>query len=661
VTGVQRFKIKFLTVIWGDRYIEEFARVSLPSYLAEGNLPALARDNDFEVLVLTSEHGRQKFDAEPAFRRLRTICPVRFIYIDDLITTGVYGVTLTLAYARGIMDSGAAQTDTYFIFMNSDFVLADGSLGFLADKLREGWRCIMAPSLRARAEDIVPTLAAAVRDGTLSVAPRQMVAMALKNLHATVIGKTVTQNFVNCSTHNQLYWQVDRDTLLGRYHLIFMLAIRPEVPMGGVNSYCDYGFVPELVPSGQFTILGDSDDLMMLELQPAAQEKQFLRCGGANPTVIAKELSVWTTREHRQFAQADVVFHVRGLPSKLPRVRAEAAQFVGELHRAMTPEPRTHVDHFFWAMGLQAWMTLKYAGEEGRRRLPPELAPSTGASSAAEPRQEQGQARRVSLRQRYIDLIGRVRELAGVFPNVPVWHHLWLDSRLLLRWVRQTATAAGGRSALICGENSPLAASLPKLAPFEVSLGIDDFVAAQTREEPRGQPERESFDRILIQVRRTTVRRTRAMLQAVAPYLKQDGIICLYIRHENAELDPSDFTVELSQYVEEVLPADWLGWNVQASFVGGPAKRHLRLAERYLFRYLMPSSAWRVPLLLIALGLWPIVAALTALNNYRSREPTSPESYCTSALLILSKLPDSGTDTPALPQPEVFSARHAAE
>src|SRR4051794_30387325 len=119
VPEVQKLKIKFLTVIWGDRYIEEFAQVSLPSYLAEGNLPALAQDSDIEVLVLTAENSRRKFDEEPAFRRLGAICPVRFIYIDDLITTGVYGVTLTLAYARGIMDSGAAQTETHFIFMNS--------------------------------------------------------------------------------------------------------------------------------------------------------------------------------------------------------------------------------------------------------------------------------------------------------------------------------------------------------------------------------------------------------------------------------------------------------------------------------------------------------------------------------------------------------------
>ena len=101
----ERLKVKFLTVIWGARYIDEFARISLPSYLADGNLPALAAGTDLEILVMTSRASVPAFEDKPAFEALRRLCPVRFIFIDDLITTGVYGVTLTLAYARGIADS----------------------------------------------------------------------------------------------------------------------------------------------------------------------------------------------------------------------------------------------------------------------------------------------------------------------------------------------------------------------------------------------------------------------------------------------------------------------------------------------------------------------------------------------------------------------------
>ena len=263
----ERLKTKFLTVIWGARYIKEFAGVSLPSYLAPGNLPYVAQETDLEVLVMTAKSSLQNFDKEPILEQLKSICPVRFIFIDDLITTGVYGVTLTLAYARAIADSGPDQAKTHFIFMNSDFVLADGSLRTLVHKLKEGHRCVMAPSFRACSETTIPALIDAVdqANGALTMAPRDMVKLAFANLHPTVTGKTVTQGFITCSTHNQIYWQVDENTMLARYHLIFMLAIKPEVPIGPVSSYCDYGFVPELIPSRHFTVLADSDEFFMLE------------------------------------------------------------------------------------------------------------------------------------------------------------------------------------------------------------------------------------------------------------------------------------------------------------------------------------------------------------------------------------------------------------
>ena len=198
----ERLKTKFLMVIWGERYIEEFARVSLPSYLAPGNLPALARETDLEVLVMTSSGSETTFENEPTFAKVRSLCPVRYIHIDDLITAGNYGVTLTLAYARGIQDSGPEQTNTVFVFMNSDFILADGSLRSLVGKLRDGHRCIMAPSLRAELEQVLPVLKQMVHEteSSLTIAPRDLVKLTFDNLHATAIAKTVTQDLSTCET-----------------------------------------------------------------------------------------------------------------------------------------------------------------------------------------------------------------------------------------------------------------------------------------------------------------------------------------------------------------------------------------------------------------------------------------------------------------------------
>jgi hypothetical protein len=656
-----KLKVRFLTVIWGTRYIEEFARVSLPSYLAAGNLPFMAAETDLEIVVMTSMESRDKFEEQDYLDKLKTLCPVRYILIDDLITNGNYGVTLTLAYARGIRDSGPEQTNTHFVFMNSDFVLADGSLKTLVAKLREGHRAIMAPSLRACSEAVVPALIDAVDqvDRTLTMSPRPMVQLAFDNLHPTVIGKTITQDFVTCTTHNQIYWQVDKSTLLGRYHLIFMLAIKPEVPMVMVNSYCDYGFVAELVPSGDFSIIDDSDGFFMLEMQSAEQEKSYLRCGRTPPQKIADELSTWTTREHRRFAEVDVVFRSGDLPAGLPQARAEAARFISDLHQRMTP-PRDHVDHFYWASGVQAWGSMKFPGEAPV--LPPEIgdaelyakqSPEGLSSQRSSGARNYLKGLIVALRrllvQSYIDLIGLARRRIGVIPDVPIWHHLWLDSRLILNWVNSISGRAGQKNALVCDDTSPLLLSLQKHMPIERFIHLQDLVPGIAKRLPGDVLSHEAvglsagvfgdqkLDNIFVHIRRAEVLSLKKVLNWAEKHIKPDGTIAVYIEHRNSEEDQSNFSLELAQYVQNLLPANWIGLQLKASFAGGRIKRRLRLRERFLFRFLWPSSVGRVPLLMFAATLWPVVAALTALNNFRLRNRSSDcPDYCSSALLCLN-------------------------
>ncbi len=624
---VDKVKAKFITAIWGARYIEEFTRVSLPSYLAPGNLPILAEEVDLEILVMTTRESRPAFEREPAFAALGSLCAVRFIYIDDLIACGIYGVTLTLAYARGIRDSGADQIDTWFIFMNSDFVLADGSLKTLADRMRGEERCIMAPSLRGQAEKIVPQLRKRVdqEHHTLLMKSREMVALTFANLHPTVIAKTVTQNFVQATIHNQIYWQVDETTLLGRYHLIFMMAIRPEVPMTQVNSYCDYGFVPELVPSGRFSILNDSDAFYMLELQPTDQEREMLVWGGHSPAHIAADLSKWTTREHRLFANIDVVFHADDLPPDLPGHRAALGRFMDRVQAQMSSSPRDHARHFYWTSGVQAWLTLRPHGHE----LPDELEKCTAPvrpdrSAPTRP------SRAASIFQIYQALLRTGQRWRGQFPEVAVWHHRWVDSRLVFDWAREVGGGKGRRALLVHPANSSLPGALGRLVPMD-AMEIDKVIQSPPQLGTM-------YDDILLHVDRIDARSAAALLAAVQTLIKPGGSIALYIEHPGGEYDPSRFSFELAQYIEVVFQPEWMSYVISARFVGGRAKRVLRQIEAACMNRLWPGRFRDLPTFVVALITWPAVAMLTAANNLRLRAAgeTVP-IFCTSAMVTLTR------------------------
>jgi len=661
---VEQRRIRFLTVIWGARYVEEFCLVALPSFLAPGNLPHLAAETDLEVLVMTSEASIPAFEAQAMFRRLQETCPVRFILIDDLITNGLYGVTLTLAYARGIRDSGEAQTETDFVFMNSDFVLADGSLATLLAMLRAGHRCVLAPSLRARSEKVLPLLQARVDAATrqLAMPPREMVGLALANLHPTVVGKTVSQNFVTSSTHNQVYWQVDRDTLLARHYLIFMLAIRPERLLGAVNSYCDYGFVPEMVPSGAMTVLGDSDGFFMLEMQATDQEKQVLRCGRATIPEIAGSLSSWTTDEHRRVAEFEIVFHASDLPAGLDAARRGHAEFMGRLRAALSQPPLSHVAHPYWVGGVEAWALHK---AETGGALPPELLPPGVApdpavvpADAAELAAAAGEGQPAapgslaggSAVEAAAALLGRIgrhhrgigrgllglhqklllvgRRLLGKPPNVPLWHHEWADVQLGLAALKTPPEAR--RSLLVCSDGSILRRAAEARPEFDVHFGLEGFIRGEAAADAG------TYDYVVLHVLRAAAPRARDAIEAAERLLRPGGSIAVYFEHPDAEVDPSNFTAELSYYIENVLPQDWLAWRIEARFSGGRAKRDLTLLERALFRRMVLHRPADIPTALLAVGLWPPVAAGLAIHNLLSlRDADDCPPFCTSALIRL--------------------------
>lgn len=418
-------KVKFLTVVWGETYIERFCSLSLPSFLAPGNIPALAETTELEVVIMTCRDDFQTFEKNISFRHLRDVCPVRFVEIDDLIVQGIYSITLTLAYARPIIACGDEMVHTHFVFMNADFILANGSLSALCKHIIDGRSIVLAPSFRSIAEDVEPSLEHAVNTaaGVLDMPPRPMVELAIANSHLTTIAKTLDQQVLYSTHPNQFFWRVDEHTVLGHYFLIFMLCLKPERVIKTINCFCDYSFIPEMCPSGDEVVMNDSDEFFMLELQSREQEREMLRLGKMTEVEIAHSLQEWTTNEHRRAANHDLVFHSQDIPPEIGIVKAQARAFIDRIKSRLAP-PKSHVDHPYWIPGVDAWT---------RRR----------ESSSAIPELEPTVPKIPSPISRLVKTL-----LASVKPLDPNW----VDSRLFNQTIAAILDDSAPDSVLVVGE-----------------------------------------------------------------------------------------------------------------------------------------------------------------------------------------------------------------
>src|SRR5262249_41024567 len=150
------------------------------------------------------------------------------------------------------------------------------------------------------------------------------------------------------------FWRVDGNTLLGRFYLMHMIAIRPEAVNFVIGAACDYSFIPEMCPSGNVDVITDSDDYLVIEMQPYDHEASFLRAGRHNPRTLAKSLSDWATAFHRENASHSVVFHAGEHPSTLNGVIADADCFIADVGAEGQRVSKPHRNHPYWRGALAA-------------------------------------------------------------------------------------------------------------------------------------------------------------------------------------------------------------------------------------------------------------------------------------------------------------------
>lgn len=621
-----RPKTKFLSVVWGEAYISRFVGLALPSFLAPGNLPALAEDTDLEVVIMTRHKDITFFYQQAAFLRLRAICPVRFVTIDDLMADGVYGVTLTLAYARPIIACGQEMLNTYFVFMNADFVLADGSLSSLCRHIKDGRAIVLGPSFRATAEAVEPALEAALdkKTSTLAIAPRAMVGLAMPHPHATTAAKIVNQSLCHSTHPNQFFWRVDESTLLGRYYLIFMLCLKPERVIDSINGYCDYALIPEMCPSGDEVAMGDSDEFFMLELQERNQESEMLRLGRQSIDEISKSLQYWTTAEHRRAARHNIVLHTKDIPPGVDIAKIEAHKFIDNLQQRLG-KPLPHARHRYWVRGVAAWTNLRKS--KNPLLLPPEL---TSISIRSNPISlEAVQHHLLSLfwfiaykGQQLI--LGRSEHAGRLAP--------YLADRLLLQDALADALAqnSGGGTALIIRNNpeqiDPLIKSWSNVETMSLREALNKFSTYSDKHH-------NAYRSIFVYLSQKNCLQIKGIVDCLLPIIGDEGRLHLVVHSRSGESNEG-LSPELIALVE--------GLSVgslqieQCLFVGGAFKQFNRnlfnRRRRSYDRHGWVAFSWILPLLTISL-------LLTWISNHLSKRIGDRQAVSFSSSIAIRLAP----------------------
>jgi len=354
---------RIITYAWGERYLHELLSLTLPALLAPGNLPSVAALVPCELVVLTEERFFATVNSHASILRAKEFCPLRLVGLDDLITVkDKYGMALTHALHRSFSDLGPAMIDSWQIFLNADFILADGSLRNLLRHLARGERLVASPSYCVVAAEVIPELRRRIdpNTSTLSISPRELAALAIKHRHNTIRGKTVNERPFNIRHMDQFYWLIDNDTLLGHQMPIAIVGMRPERYLAEVNSYWDYGLMREFCPKAEVCVLGDSDEFLMIELREREVAEDQISPRWPEPREIAERMMVFLTGYQQEFARYPLTLHSGELMANIDEGRAKLRAYIDEIFSYLPPSLPSHVDHPQWNYHLPGFIEARH-------------------------------------------------------------------------------------------------------------------------------------------------------------------------------------------------------------------------------------------------------------------------------------------------------------
>jgi hypothetical protein len=436
-------RVRLITMAWGERYIEELFSLTLPAVLAPNNLPALAAHFSCELIILTEENWFPRLQQEPVLRQLKRLCSVEFRPLDDLISQpDAYGMALTYALFRGFEDLGAAMVDMPLIFFNADFILADGSLKTVAEKLLAGERLILAPSYCVTAETVMPWLASrrSEQADSIAVPPREMAEVAIRNRHNTIRGKTVNQRVFSVEWMDQFYWLVDEQTLIAHQMPFAVVAMQPERMVTEMRTFWDYGIISEVCPNAPRCVIADSDDYLMIELRSADTARGQLCLGWPEPKQIAEKLARFTTKDPIELARYTLILHSGELPDEIGDAKTQLDDFVQAV-LAELPEPIHWVNHPIWAYHYPAFHQAREAflGRGARKGTGSDLAatfqrsPGEAMSRGLDDRGS-GRRLRAAARQLYYKHFGKAPWLRPLHPR-------WADAQPVVNILKKLPDA----------------------------------------------------------------------------------------------------------------------------------------------------------------------------------------------------------------------------
>jgi hypothetical protein len=311
--------LHFITAVWGESYVSFFLDVCLPSQLSAGNLAGLRRPQHTLYRIFTTRTDAERIKASAAFRQLEKLVPVDFVIYPSPQGEEKHHfvVNMQKAALRDVYDTQAGV-----VFLAPDIIVGDGTFLAVERHFMNGKAAVMIAGPRLYKPTFVPEIMGHIDEttGALSIAPRTLVALALRHLHPVTQSLFWGRKWLSNWPSN-LYWRLGDEAFLSRYWHMHPLMVVPSKLSQDFSRMMQSTIDGDLLVHMEaglesLHICTDSDEITVFELSDDRINTGLL---GRKRTTLLSDLVLFASRGcnrmHRKFFQFPVIFHTQGLES----------------------------------------------------------------------------------------------------------------------------------------------------------------------------------------------------------------------------------------------------------------------------------------------------------------------------------------------------------
>jgi hypothetical protein len=523
--------VRLLLPILNSEDLDLFISTPAEALLSPGNLPALAAEVKVILCLLSTIEIAEKFELTVFRNAILKFSELLLVSVDDLVLDDSFEVVPSLAYQKGIAGSGPVATETVFIFLQPNLVLADGALQAIYCQIQSGVRVLRATNLRVDRVAFQKTFVGSAV-GT-RFASRTIVKHALECLDLEEIGSFLNSDAPLIGSARRLIWRHEATTLLAYDFARTLIALWPTSVVTKACGFRDSTFAELMCSDGSSHDFVDSDEFCGIEIAEPAVSNNSIRFGSHSLAARARALATCTTRADRQSAvQFPVIFHADELPRAFVNPRRKMDSRVRRIIDAMGPAEGTLL-RGRWTLAYYLWRVRSF--ELGRGLLPnepfSELFLHSRANQLRRDAAVESRPSVVRLSRKTFLPMGLLRWLRqrflGRVPIVSFLHPEWASYRHVEPLLRQAVRRPRTEVAYVADG----------IALFSRVLGQPDFTAAELIE---GAQEghlwaSETLTMAIFELTSASFGHCAALTMAVLPSLKPGGQIVIYHRNE-AEL-----------------------------------------------------------------------------------------------------------------------------